>query len=140
MQIEVVLYLLTVLLVGCVLYVPSVGLPLDCQVFGWGSNSHHQVGLPYGGAHIAKPEHIELPYGVPVVQVVAGGRHSLALTVSGCLYSWGKNKLATSCKYEHAIILKACIFVYSFGQLGVGDDTGKDLGQCLCCLFDDFVC
>jgi E3 ubiquitin-protein ligase HERC4 len=85
-------------------------LTADCQVFGWGSNSYHQVGLPFGGARIPKPEHIELPCGVPVVQVVAGGCHSLALTVSGCLYSWGKN---------------------NFGQLGVGDDTGKDLSTSL---------
>lgn len=65
---------------------------LDCQVYGWGTNGHYQVGMPFGGPHIQTPQHIDFPHGVPVVQVVAGGHHSLALTISGRLYGWGKNE------------------------------------------------
>ncbi|XP_062513576.1 probable E3 ubiquitin-protein ligase HERC4 isoform X2 [Corticium candelabrum] len=94
-------------------------LTADCQVYGWGSNSHWQVGLPHSRSNILKPERLKFPFGVPLIQVAAGGYHSLALTVSGHLYSWGKNE---------------------FGQLGVGDKFSRSLPTLVTSLPRQHIC
>lgn len=43
--------------------------------------------------------------GIPLAQIAAGGAHSITVSLSGAVYSWGKN---------------------SFGQLGLGDTKGKE--------------
>jgi alpha-tubulin suppressor-like RCC1 family protein len=42
-----------------------------------------------GSQHVYRPKRIEAFDGIPVATVVAGSRHSLALTMCGRVYSWG---------------------------------------------------
>lgn len=46
--------------------------------------------------------------GIPLAQIAAGGAHSVAVSLSGAVYSWGKN---------------------DFGQLGLGHTEGKKIKQ-----------
>lgn len=52
-----------------------------------------------------KPQLVERLKGIPLAQIAAGGAHSITVSLSGAVYSWGKN---------------------SFGQLGLGDTKGKE--------------
>uniref|UniRef100_K7GDA3 Uncharacterized protein n=1 Tax=Pelodiscus sinensis TaxID=13735 RepID=K7GDA3_PELSI len=58
------------------------------------------------GKHLStcEPQLVEELRDIPLAQIAAGGAHSLALSLSGAVYSWGKN---------------------DFGQLGLGDTENK---------------
>jgi alpha-tubulin suppressor-like RCC1 family protein len=66
-----------------------LSLRSDGTVWGWGENSHHQLGdlaQPYSFA----PVQIHgLPPGI--VQVEAGGFHAAALAADGTVWTWGGN-------------------------------------------------
>ena len=71
----------------------------------WGSNARGQLGLitlPETSV-VPSPTPVAALSGVPLVQVAAGGAHTLALSVSGTVFGWGQNDA---------------------GQLGLGDTTG----------------
>jgi E3 ubiquitin-protein ligase HERC4 len=76
----------------------------DCgRVYTCGDNSYGQLGLDQAPATLAQartPTRCSGLSGIPVVRIAAGAHHSLALSASGSVYSWGAN---------------------SFGQLGTGD-------------------
>jgi alpha-tubulin suppressor-like RCC1 family protein len=57
-------------------------------VFGWGYNSHGQLGDGTTTDHITPAPITSLPSGV--TSIAAGADHSLAI-VNGALYSWGNN-------------------------------------------------
>ena len=67
---------------------------LDGSLFGLGDNSHGQLGI----GMIAQPPSPATPHavkallGVPLVEVSAGGYHSMALSLSGAVIGWGKNR------------------------------------------------
>lgn len=73
------------------------------QVFSWGQNQYGQLGLGMSGQSISTPHMIQTLQGVPFAQISAGGAHSFALTLSGAVFGWGRNK---------------------FGQLGLNDTNG----------------
>lgn len=75
------------------------------ELFAWGENLHGQLGVGRGIASTPTPQMVEHLYGVPLAQVSAGGAHSVALSMSGNVYSWGGN---------------------DFGQLGLGHTDGTD--------------
>lgn len=52
------------------------------------------------------PQLVEHLSGVPLVQISAGEAHSMALSMSGNVYSWGRN---------------------NFGQLGLGHTDGMEI-------------
>ncbi|XP_048826786.1 probable E3 ubiquitin-protein ligase HERC3 isoform X2 [Brienomyrus brachyistius] len=82
----------------------SVLLRQDGQIFTWGCNSSGQLGL--GNREPSKmPQSLLGLAGIPLAQIAAGGDHSLALSVSGAVFSWGSNRR---------------------GQLGLGDVTDRD--------------
>lgn len=73
------------------------------NLYAWGMNGYGQLGLsrprndrdprPRAVFPIPTPEAVEsgTDHNHAVVQVAAGGRHSLALTFSGKVYAWGLN-------------------------------------------------
>lgn len=74
------------------------------QVFSWGQNQCGQLGLGMSGQSISTPHMIQSLQGIPFAQISAGGAHSFALTLSGAVFGWGRNK---------------------FGQLGLNDTNDR---------------
>ena len=62
-------------------------------MFSWGDNKHGQLGIGNSSPVHYVPEHVSSLCGVPFALVCAGGYHSFALSLSGALFSWGRNKL-----------------------------------------------
>ncbi|NXM53505.1 HERC5 ligase, partial [Illadopsis cleaveri] len=75
------------------------------ELFTWGENIHGQLGVGSQTTLIPKPQLVERLKGIPLAQIAAGGAHSTTVSLSGAVYSWGKN---------------------SFGQLGLGDMKDRD--------------
>lgn len=73
------------------------------HVFSWGQNQYGQLGLGMTGQRISTPHILQSLQGIPFAQISAGGAHSFALTLSGAVFGWGRNK---------------------FGQLGLNDTSG----------------
>ena len=74
----------------------SVCLTSESVVFSWGNNKDHQLGI--GGvtnvttATVPQKVMLPVPHGLSVVQIAAGGDHSLALLDNSTqLFAWGKN-------------------------------------------------
>lgn len=63
-------------------------------LYSWGSNSHGQLGIGNNPAVASsnKPQLIASLRGLAFTQIAAGGNSSFALTVSGALFGWGRNK------------------------------------------------
>ncbi|MGH0129117.1 UNVERIFIED_CONTAM: hypothetical protein FKN15_037185 [Acipenser sinensis] len=78
--------------------VPATG----SQIFSWGQNKIGQLGLGCENKSQCSPQIIRSLLGVPFAQIAAGGAHSFALTLSGAVFGWGRNK---------------------FGQLGLNDES-----------------
>ncbi|NWW08929.1 HERC5 ligase, partial [Oreocharis arfaki] len=75
------------------------------ELFTWGQNTHGQLGVGRQTTLTPKPQLVERLKGVPLAQIAAGGAHSTTVSLSGAVFSWGKN---------------------SFGQLGLGDTKDRD--------------
>ncbi|NXH30386.1 HERC5 ligase, partial [Myiagra hebetior] len=75
------------------------------ELFTWGQNIHGQLGVQSQTTLTLKPQLVERLKGIPLAQIAAGGAHSITVSLSGAVYSWGKN---------------------SFGQLGLGDTKDRD--------------
>uniref|UniRef100_A0A671XKX4 HECT and RLD domain containing E3 ubiquitin protein ligase 4 n=1 Tax=Sparus aurata TaxID=8175 RepID=A0A671XKX4_SPAAU len=74
------------------------------DIFSWGQNRYGQLGLGINGQSISTPQIIQSLQGIPFAQISAGGAHSFALTLSGAVFGWGRNK---------------------FGQLGLNDTNDR---------------
>ncbi|NXR24752.1 HERC5 ligase, partial [Cinclus mexicanus] len=75
------------------------------ELFTWGWNTHGQLGVGSQTRFTHKPQLVERLKGIPLAQIAAGGAHSTTISLSGAVYTWGKN---------------------SFGQLGLGDTKDRD--------------
>ncbi|KFW81389.1 E3 ISG15--protein ligase HERC5, partial [Manacus vitellinus] len=75
------------------------------ELFTWGRNTHGQLGLGSQATFIPQAQLVERLKGIPLAQIAAGGAHSTTVSLSGAVYSWGKN---------------------DFGQLGLGDTEDRD--------------
>jgi len=77
----------------------------DGRVYVMGSNNYGQLGIgSTKTTPLTAPVHLSSLQGIPVMQVACGAYHSLVLTVSGNIFSFGKN---------------------DFGQLGFGDTDNR---------------
>ncbi|CAJ0961629.1 unnamed protein product, partial [Mesorhabditis belari] len=76
----------------------------DHTIFLAQNGNVYVCGLQYDGATIHKPTQITDLIGVPIVRIAAGGRHWVALSSSGSVFTWGQNDC---------------------GQLGTGDQTRR---------------
>ncbi|KAM4780827.1 E3 ISG15--protein ligase HERC5-like isoform 1-T1 [Cyanocitta cristata] len=83
----------------------AMALSRGGELFTWGQNTHGQLGVRSQTTLTPKPQLVERLKGVPLAQIAAGGAHSITVSLSGAVYSWGKN---------------------SFGQLGLGDTKDRD--------------
>ncbi|KAI5611802.1 putative E3 ubiquitin-protein ligase HERC4, partial [Silurus asotus] len=88
----------------CCGYRHSLALSRRGQIFSWGQNRYGQLGLGKEGPCALTPQVIQSLQGIPFAQVSAGGAHSFALTMSGAVFGWGRNK---------------------FGQLGLNDNQDR---------------
>ncbi|NXF72756.1 HERC5 ligase, partial [Sclerurus mexicanus] len=75
------------------------------ELFTWGQNAHGQLGVGSQTTFIPEAQLVKRLKGIPLAQITAGGAHSTAVSLSGAVYSWGKN---------------------DFGQLGLGDTEDRD--------------
>ncbi|XP_042557790.1 E3 ISG15--protein ligase HERC5 [Dipodomys spectabilis] len=83
----------------------SLALSKGGELFSWGQNLYGQLGVGKTLSSSPTPQIVEHLAGVPLIQISAGETHSMALSMSGNIYSWGKN---------------------DFGQLGLGHTKNKD--------------
>ncbi|XP_006867837.1 PREDICTED: E3 ISG15--protein ligase HERC5 [Chrysochloris asiatica] len=83
----------------------SLALSKGGELFAWGQNLHGQLGVGRIVGSTSTPQIVTHLTGVPLVQISAGEAHSMALSMSGNIYSWGKN---------------------DFGQLGLGHTDKTD--------------
>jgi aspartate aminotransferase len=67
----------------------ALSLRSDGTVWGWGSNSYHQLGDLSQPNSFAPVQIHGLPPGI--VQVAAGGRHAAAVAADGSVWTWGLN-------------------------------------------------
>ncbi|KAE8295842.1 E3 ISG15--protein ligase HERC5 [Larimichthys crocea] len=91
----------------------SVALTKDGQVYTWGQDSRGQLGLGKRKLGASSPQHVRTVSAIPLVQIAAGGEQSFALSVSGSVFSWGRNDC---------------------GQLGVGDRKDRHTPTSVCSL------
>ncbi|NXC30677.1 HERC5 ligase, partial [Campylorhamphus procurvoides] len=75
------------------------------ELFTWGQNSHGQLGVGSQTTFIPEAQLVKRLKGIPLAHIAAGGAHSAAVSLSGAVYSWGKN---------------------DFGQLGLGDTEDRN--------------
>ncbi|XP_054447724.1 E3 ISG15--protein ligase HERC5 [Pteronotus mesoamericanus] len=83
----------------------SLALSKGGELFAWGQNLHGQLGLGKVFDSTPTPQIVEHLSGVPLAQISAGKAHCMALSMSGNVYSWGRN---------------------NFGQLGLGHTNDED--------------
>ncbi|KAL6754628.1 regulator of chromosome condensation 1/beta-lactamase-inhibitor protein II, partial [Haematococcus lacustris] len=69
----------------------SLCLTEQCQVFSWGGNQWGQLGLGHR-SQMRSPQLVAGLWGQPVVQLCGGEDHSLALTATHHVFSWGRNQ------------------------------------------------
>lgn len=73
-------------------YRHSLALATDGTVYAWGDDARAQLGDGTAGGSSATPHEVDLPAGVAVTQVAAGGSHNLALADDGAVYAWGDDQ------------------------------------------------
>ncbi|XP_072241033.1 probable E3 ubiquitin-protein ligase HERC3 isoform X1 [Leuresthes tenuis] len=69
-----------------------IALSRDGQLFTWGQNTSGQLGLGKGEPSKLYPQPLKSLAGIPLAQITAGGDHSFALSLSGAVFGWGKNR------------------------------------------------
>ena len=68
----------------------SLAVAADGSVYSWGFNASGQLGTGTM-ADSSTPQQVALPAATQVATVAAGGSHSLALTTTGVILSWGSD-------------------------------------------------
>ncbi|XP_078532227.1 E3 ISG15--protein ligase HERC5-like isoform X2 [Lissotriton helveticus] len=111
------------------------------ELFTWGENTHGQLGLRSQPSRQSTPQLVEHLMGSPLAQITAGSAHSIALSLTGTVYSWGNNTAGqlglghmdtqylptlvealwnkgvefVACGAEHTAVLSKDGLVYTFG-------------------------
>lgn len=83
----------------------TLALSEDGVVYSWGANKHGQCGLGHN-FNVLEPKEVTVLKDKGVIQVSAGGTHSVALTEDGHVYMWG------SCGDGKLGVLLLLLFLY----------------------------
>ena len=75
-----------------------------------GNNSYGQLGLGGVNNTVNQPAYLQSLQGIPVMQIACGAFHSMVLTVSGNIFSFGKNELV----FKFSITVMCIISVYVY--------------------------
>ncbi|MCJ8730258.1 hypothetical protein PDJAM_G00182160 [Pangasius djambal] len=122
----------------------SLALTKGGEVFSWGQNKYGQLGLGKSVDLQPEPALIRFLVGVPVIQISAGGSHTLALALSAQVFCCGANSVgqlglnrtdvkgrfavcavpalrnlgvsSISCGAAHTAVLTKAGKVYTFGE------------------------
>lgn len=70
----------------------SLSSLLDGCVYSWGKNTHGQLGHSVGKSRVGTPTALSSLQSVPVARLAAGAGHSMAVTVTGLVFAWGRNR------------------------------------------------
>eukprot|EP00966_Prymnesium_polylepis_P269424 6224544-Prymnesium_polylepis.1 len=62
------------------------------RAWGWGCNTHGQVGVDTAGRLVDRPRAISDLAHERLLQLSCGGAHSAAISVDGACFTWGKNQ------------------------------------------------
>jgi len=71
----------------------SLAISLDGRAYVWGTNNYGQCGFPLTIPKISKPQLIESLIQTPLKAVACGGAHSIVISHTGQVFSWGLNSL-----------------------------------------------
>jgi alpha-tubulin suppressor-like RCC1 family protein len=124
----------------------TVVLTMGGEVYAWGLNDHGQIGNASNGKNVSQSTPLKLNgfNDEKVVMISSGYNHSMALTESGRVFSWGDNRRRQlglindelsnkpselllnneisikkiSCGYEHSLLLSRDGDIYWFGING----------------------
>ena len=69
----------------------SMALSDTGEVYAWGYNRDHELGLSEDNMDRVLPQHVPDLKGKRISHLAAGGYHSLAISEDGLLYTWGLN-------------------------------------------------
>ncbi|KAL1117573.1 hypothetical protein AAG570_003888 [Ranatra chinensis] len=72
------------------------------ELYTWGSNENGQLGLGLKDKSVREPSLVSSLIGLPISLIACGASHSFAVSRSGAVYGWGRNR---------------------FGQLGLNSQT-----------------
>lgn len=64
----------------------------DGKIYVMGNNNYGQLGLGSTKIAMSSPMYLQSLQGIPVMQIACGAYHSMILTVSGNLFSFGRNE------------------------------------------------
>ena len=133
----------------------SLALSNDGKIYSFGINNNGQLGLGDNSSRNIPTLILKIPNNI--IQISAGGDHSLALSNDGKIYSFGKNNkgqlglgnytdiniptliskmsnniIQISAGAKHSLCLSSSGKIYSFGknksgQLGLGDDDDRNI-------------
>lgn len=81
-------------------YYHFIFLTNDGKVFVMGNNNSGQLGIGKSKTVVTQAVYLKSLQGIPVMQIACGGYHSLVLSVSGNIFSFGKNELVTTIFYS----------------------------------------
>ena len=89
----------------------TLALSTGGEVYCWGGNKYGQCGVGVKSEEPVLPHHLDYLLGAPVYAVAAGGNHSIAVTVSGTLISWGQNGFGQLFNYYLVISTEIGLFL-----------------------------
>ena len=97
----------------------TLAIASDGNIWAWGDGAEGQLGQGTTVSHDT-PVAISFPSGVSIVDVRAGGMHSLALSSTGEVYAWGDNAYGQVGNGTHTNQLTPAVVLSGVSQISAG--------------------